>query len=443
MFDFLLVFFTFVVPGLFFSIVFFKVHQFKLCVVDMMFWGHFFIVLMPSIVFLFDETKDMSFRYYLAAAMGTLLLPLGALIGQTLIPLREGKRAEFRYAPLNTNPLTDGHTLKVMVGLLVICCISVTLLAISTSDFPLRALFTRSGVDVFKSLRNETGESSSIINDVVLWTLAPILFVSAVLYWRYAQTLGTKIFLIICMLVPFINNSYAGRKTPVATMFLLALFASLIASRRKSPLFHLSKRKVRLIVFFGTIICGYPIAIFMFLPAGANYDFFELIRIGLFERIFLRPAENTYAAFALFPEQYPFTRFFDIGKIATLFGDEPIRVSKLVSFSFRGTEANSPPTSVGVFYFQNGWPGVVIISVFVGMVLKISENILLNHVDKTVINVALYALLLNGAIRISWGQYHAVFLIEAIVPMFTLALTLAFLQRPAVIVPHRFKSRNV
>jgi hypothetical protein len=443
MFDFWLVFITFVVPGLFFSIIFFKIHEFKLAVVDMMVWAHVFIILVPSIVFLVVEDRENAFRFYLAAAMGTLLLPLGALIGQLLFPLTEQKRLEFRYAPVKTNPLTDANTLRVMAVLLAICTVSVLLLAVSTSQYPLKALFSGSDVLLVKSLRRETGESSSFINDLTLWTLAPVLFVTAILYWRNAKTLSTKVFLLACMIVPFLNNSYSGRKTPVATMFLLGLIATFIASQRKPQLLRFSMRKMRLFIFFGIVIIGYPLSVFMFLPAGTTYDFWELMRVGIFDRIFLKPADNTYAAFLLFPETYEFTRFFDIGKIASLLGAETLHVSSMISFSYHGTTENSPPVSVGVAYYQHSWPGVVIISLLVGMVLKISENIFVSSVDKTPFSIALYALLVNGAIRISWGEYHSVFMTEALVPVFVMIAIITYTQRPAVMVPRLYRQQNV
>lgn len=114
---------------------------------------------------------------------------------------------------------------------------------------------------------------------------------------------------------------------------------------------------------------AYPLFIFLLKPFGAQNDLLTILKTGIFNRLFLRPALNGYFTFEIFPFYLPFTKLANIGDIAALMNWPYIPLSKEVAFYRFGRIMNSPPPAMGAFYAQGGWAMIILGTTFSAVVL--------------------------------------------------------------------------
>ena len=237
----------------------------------------------------------------------------------------------------------------------------------------------------------------------------------------------------ICLagvIIAFLYNAWPGSKTPVATLFLLITVILVLRSRELPAGIYLKNdqagmkriwRKKSKGLKFGIIgtfifVIGYPFLIFIFLPAGQNG--IGYIFESIFTRIFLKPAENTYVAFEVY-NIGNYTKFGDIRIIADIFDINYVHLSMEVAIHRGlGEFTNSPPATIGRFYAQGGMLVVALMGAFSGFLFRYCENILLNTQYKTPLTLAVYAVVIFGAFRYSWGNFYSLLYSELFIPIF-------------------------
>jgi hypothetical protein len=176
---------------------------------------------------------------------------------------------------------------------------------------------------------------------------------------------------------------------------------------------------MRTAVLFAVVaigMLGYPLLVFLYRPLGQDNPLWYVLVYGVFGRIFFRPALNAYYAFEIFPQHHPFTWFADVSTWAQLRGIEFINISTVVSGYRVDAQGAAPPPSIGTFYAELGWPGVVLGALFAAALFKAVENIFFNARRIDAIHLALYSVLVYGAFRFNWGYFHPIVKTECILP---------------------------
>src|SRR5690606_3349974 len=77
---------------------------------------------------------------------------------------------------------------------------------------------------------------------------------------------------------------------------------------------------------------------------------------------------------------------------------------------------NAPPPSVSSFYAMAGWPLVVLGTLWASFLFRAGEIFLLTRPKRTVVEVALFVMLLYAAFRFSWASFHSILGTEMMIP---------------------------
>lgn len=397
-------------------------------VIAVLFVTHLLSTLFPSFMFLFDPTMPASPSFFVAACVATILIPIGAMLADGFYQIDPSKAHAFVQGPFAEDPSTV-RQVKLVSYFLFVFCLSNLVYVIETSPaYPLKQLLFGAASSVFHESRYDFSHSISVFARLFQLFVMPMLFVIAAFTWKYHKTWTGKLFVIGCMGVAFINNSYAGRKTPIAILFVLVLFYWFLLPRKKGAGLFVPANAVPLLAIGGAM--AYPFFIFSFLPVGQNLPFFTVLMQAIIGRVLYNPAYNTYAAFQLFPHYFPFTNFTDVNLFAFLFGFPGFNLSTATGLAAHGEQTNAPPPTLGTFYAEAGWPGVIFGTLFATFVFRITETFFIGTVKKTRVTAAFYALMLYGGFRFSWGDFPSIVVYEVLIPVFfMLGVCMFFLPR--------------
>lgn len=276
-------------------------------------------------------------------------------------------------------------------------------------------------------VKEQRASSSSAGTAFALARLFFVPFLAALVAasWSYLKARRARLLGAFTLTLSFVYQTYTSRKTPVVTLllalFVVAVFHSAgLRSFARSFRNRSARRRARwtriaaLTLVVGMI--GYPIAVFSLKPYGQTSSIREVIAGGLAARAVTKPAQNTYYAFEMFPKALPFTLGSDIPLVASLTGKQLVDLSSLIAVR-QGLrpEVNSPPTSVGAFWAEAGWLGIILGSVLAGLIYTMLDRSVRRLAGHPV-GIALMAMLYWGAIRFSMGYFHAILLTETVVP---------------------------
>lgn len=385
-------------------------------VIAVLFVTHLLCTLAPSLMFLFDPTMPVASHFFVGACLATLLIPIGAMIADTVYRLNASKVEGFLQGPFIEDSDTIRQVKNFTYLLFGVCVCNLLYVMRSSPTYPLKELLLGAAASDFHQSRYDTSHQASLIVRLFQLFVMPMLFIISAFSWKYYKSLTGKLFVIACMGVAFLNNSYAGRKTPIALFFMLTFFYWFFLPRKKGAGIFVRSNLVPLAAIGGAM--AYPFMIFMFLPVGQNLTLFAVLTDAIIGRILYNPAFNTYAAFQLFPQYFPFTDFTDVNLLASVFGFQSFELSTAVAYAAHGTDAHAPPPTLGTFYAEGGWLGILIGIPFASFFFRMSETFFLGAVKKTRVTAAFYALMLYGGFRFSWGDFPSVVVYEVIFPVF-------------------------
>ena len=408
-------------------------------VMQVMFWSHFLAQFIPATIIAQNSVSFAREPYLLSCAAVLMLIPIGGYIGDVLFPSK-GHKA-FINQPLADYVVIGKKYINFFMLLSITGALLLVIYVVLVPSFPLYNLI--SGTSDIASFQIERREAASLglIFGVAQRFIMPLLFVLGILGASYLPSRNAKRWSVFAVIIAFLYNSWPGNKTPVATLFTVATFAVIFWRMRpvavtdsigKHRTNNYQKRKkkkpFRMQPFFLLSVAAlYPVLIFMYKPAGKQG--YGYIFESVFTRIFFKPAENTYAAFELYSIR-PFTEFADIDKLANLFGWPIVHLSQEISiYRGFGEFTNSPPAAIGNFFAQGGIPVLMFGTLLAATIFKIVENMIYNAKYKSPVIIAFYALLLFGAFRFSWANFHTLLFTELFGPMAVAAILWSLIGR--------------
>lgn len=398
-------------------------------VVVVMYLLHIAAQVAPAFSFLNSPDRPAAHTYFVAAAVVAPIIPIGAYIADFLVAVPQRRRHRYFVEPLDEAPELRSATKRLLILAALACGALFALYVVRAPSVPIATLLQPdTDPRQFKELRASASPSETgYIFGVGRTFLMPLLFLLILSSWSWLRTTRIGPLRVPLLAMAILYGAYTGAKTPVTQLFVLGLLLWMIrrqrlgSSARSTSLPRWRKRAVGAIAIFGMV--GYPLLIFSYLPLGQNNTIETVFVEGVVKRLTERPAENTYAAFEIFPSDQPFTGFADVQRLSAVMGWEPINLSYVVAQHRKGFAVSSPPATIGAFWAEAGWPAVTLGYLVAASVMRAMENVIVRQRRKTYVHDVLLAIVLYGAFRLAWSDFTGVLLSEAVVPgLLTLGL---------------------
>lgn len=397
---------------------FFQLRQFwRPGVIHWLYGFHMTAQWMPGIFFFFESERTAGAPFFLAMSLAAVLIPLGGVAVAYIFP--HTRQIDALSSPKDKGIGAEKDMTAFFPLLFAAVFVTIGFYVQAVPKSPLIDLLQgHSAVSVMQS--RLAASDAGYVYGLARIFMMPFAFIFCLMAWRRKQGFVVSLALATVMAATLAYNGYNTEKMPVAMIFLLGLMCFVYKAdfTRKG----INWRYLWPILLLVVLILAYPVLVFLFTPNVVGKGFFYLFKVGIFDRIFLRPAVNAYYAFELFPHFYPYTCFQDVVKLANVMDWPVFRLPQEVAMYKYGISMNAPPPSVGNFYAQAGWLGVVLGTVAAAFIFRLLEAFLLSRPRQTAIEFCLYMMLLYGAFRFSWSNFHNIFLTETIVPvLFVLA----------------------
>lgn len=404
-------------------------------VVHAVFAGHLFLCFAPAVYITTTIADKASALFLLTAAMSALLIPLGARFSDyvfTILPCRAAAAAvgDDVSAGGMTHP-ASGQTAALVRAdvffLSALGCVSVVIFAVLLFKIPSIPLLDLLRGEHYKNVQ----DARSAVNN------AGYVFGAARLYWMPLLFLSllaaamlnpSRRMWLVTALIGALVFFYAGlnsQKTPIAMMLACAGGVVFLAARPSPKLY---RRLAVIAALLFAAITFYALLIFLLKSNKGGADVLVLFTDDILGRIAYKPAFNSYQAFLLFPDVFPHTYGRDIGAVAAVTGEQPLSVSRLIGYWKWGKLVNAPPPSLGMFFAQGGLVLALSGMFIAAAVFRATERAFI-CAPASPVRLAAYVLLLWGAVRISWGYFHTIFLTETIVPVLITLAVLTLLHR--------------
>jgi oligosaccharide repeat unit polymerase len=377
------------------------------------------VVVIPSFFVFAEQVEPYRSRYLFAVESVLVTAPFGVFLGKAL--LHSGREETVRYfaAPIRAEP--GDRSLLVYSGLLILTLLVAITYIIEVENIPLSYLVAHPGAYIETGYLRE--ESMKLLKSrfAYVYFLArssvyPFLILLA--YGRYLRTRQRKWLLafMFCLVTGVLYAGLTTAKSPVATI--------VVAIYILHYLFRSGRVSVRSV--FAGMVCfiAFPVAVTAFMRYGTGLGPLG-ITASLWRRLFYVPAEVLYYYFEIFPDVIPYLHGRTIGKVAELFGVEPVNVANLVALYVNprsGSRFASAPF-VGNLNADFGLFGVLAGGFLVGVLLQVVHVFLLRRA-KTMLNLSTYAflsmsfVLLNSTalttVLFSYGVFVILFLVWSI-----------------------------
>lgn len=395
-------------------------------ILPVMYLSHILIQEIPAIYILFMDGGGAASLFFMINSLSSCLIAFFMFLILFFGEAPGGRRGNYpgRFDFLLSDPYKNR---AIMIFYFCFCFVLLLLYMAKTGSSPLFFLLSGkvSGVDAVEARLAANAGQQGLVFGMALRFFMPMLFMMGVVS-LIAGTGGSRFFSFFCVLVAFVYTAWAMDKTPVVALFvLLVLYLVFYRQEIKGRGFESFSDKIsvnralkktrRILLFFCLLAVIYPVFIFSFLPASENG--WGYVAGHIFKRLFFIPALNSYAAVDLFSGSAGFTFFKDISGYASLVGEKYFNLSFFVA-SHRGMieGSYSPPAAIGNFYAQAGMVGVVLGVIFAVLVFKLSEALIHRISAPPIIKVPAYIILVYGAFRFSWANFHTILATEVVVP---------------------------
>lgn len=375
------------------------------------------------------------FTYMWAVALTLLMMAVGGIAAAFLFKFHERHIREYYHQLVDAVPSVPEK--RFWLGFGVVMAGIFILYLSEVRSYPLYWLLSGKVSNlVANELRRESMGPSMASPFWYLFSvgrayLFPLLFVMSLAMRSHLRTGSTKALSIAFVGLVLIYNSWSGAKTPIAILFLMALFLFFLRTNRMSTRamqYKATFRRHRRKIILGTVISfivmlGYPVFIFKFKSYGMDRSVFEILVGGVLGRIFYTPVNVASLQWVMFPNLYEFTYFRDIYKLSLVMGWEYFDLSHEVARFIGGREgSDSPPSCIGNFYVQAGWPMVVIGGFTIGFSLQAAQAWLARHAPKGPVTLAVVVYLCYAGFRLSMTSFHGVVMSEGLIPSFLIIL---------------------
>ena len=378
---------------------------------------------LSSVFFLGADTEFAQAReFHLAVTLTMAAMTVGAVLANGVVRLRRGEISGFYREASAASPTR--RDIRAVIGLGAVCLLVFGAFATGANSYPLRELLAGADTSQVNELRSMAlGEESRpfwLLFGTFRVSVMPLLFICALLVWKHARGMVTRLALGCSMTVVLVYQSWTSAKTPVAMLAAFVAIALLI--RRPERGNRSCGRTIVGLVLLGSIVVGYPFWIFSMKQFGQSNTAETVVVDGIVNRIARTPAELSYTQFEIFPEQLPYTEFRDISLLSRVLDREYVNLSRTTARLAHGTVSNAPPASPGNLYAQGGWWVLGIGSMLMGAVLHIVQVWAVRRLPASPLSIGLMVLLCWGAFRLSMTSFHSFLMTEAVVPFFAVAV---------------------
>lgn len=402
-------------------------------VIGFLYLFHGLATVLPGIIFCIEGDKPLARTFLWAGILAAYLISVGGIVADIVVPRRSRSAPSLLGVPFADDGAVRLKAKMFFIGLLLVGLALFANTVSSSAHYPLRDLLTIGDAAFYREARREVTQSG-YMQGLSQRFVMPLLFSFAIVHWSmFRGETGWRIAAAFAVVLAFIANSYAGNKTPTGVLFVLGFIIWLHYRHINRQTGQDRARRLRTYLIPAIAIAGaigFPLFIYSQLPVGQTYGIMELLVHAVLRRIFLVPAENSYYAFEVFSSGEPFTYFRDMGKFAQVFGLDYYDLSTAISlYKMQGWDNNAPPTSIGTFFAQGGYPVLILGMVLAAATFRSFENVLLSERRPPPLAVAIYAILLFSAFRFSWAYFHTILLSEAIVPSILVLLLWRFVLK--------------
>jgi len=417
---------SFIMMNKFYRIKYFLSNGFS--VISIMYASHLVMQLGSSVYFYLRNADLHSQKYFLACSLTSVLIPLGGIFGSLFIPHTESREEKYIYLPIDSRLSTKRLCLRYYFIFIMFCLALLIVFILKVESIPIEMLIKGIGkTDPSQvALARRSAKTLGRLFGMGSVFFMPLLFTMSFIGLTYFKTKTIKLLCLFGVLISFIYNAIPGAKTPVTMMFFLGTLVliqqrnqeitikSMFATFRSMKRFKRYTYIFLILMIILTIL--YPVYVFTMLPASDLGIGYLIKRITL--RMVYLPAKSSYTAFTTYGDSREFTYFRDIYLLSDILGRDYEDISKIIAVEQgMGEFTNSPPAAIGNFYAQGGWTVVVIGVLFAAAIFRLFEAYFRRNRDKNLVTFSLYTMLIYGAFRFSWANYHTILATEVIIPM--------------------------
>ena len=334
---------------------------------SLIFFSFTVFISLPSIYICSTENNPAIYPYYFSIVIFYILFPIGLLLGNKIWGINIGRVKILLNSDFQKSKF-DSLFYEILILFIAAGILVFLLYLMRVKTIPLLELIRNPG-DYVRSmaLRQEAYlllKVTFIEKYLFLWErsiiMPIIIFVSLLLYLINRQ----KKFLIIFLVFLFIGllfNSLTLEKSPTA-----AIILSLMA------LYYLRKKQIGVRFLFLSLFFIFliPVLILYFQHLG-HYNIYKLVYITILGRVFITPTEVLYHHFEIFPQIHDFLGGRSTHLFSWLYNDGTFPLANYVARVWW----QSPKTTfvanvifIGNFWADFGFLGVIISSVFVGLI---------------------------------------------------------------------------
>lgn len=379
----------------------------QLTIPSFFYWSYIFIIFIPSF-FVYFENPGLPGERYIFGILGVLIFfPVGVFIANQLFRFKVSEIESYYVKPIikDTSFSKIEKTIWMFLGLAIVlmCTYLFEVLPTIGGHPPILKLF--SGGENYLGIVQLREDSLKLLDSPLKYFYIllkdfyfPLLTIlSLTIHLVYKRRDSWRLFLFTLFLALF-YGSFTLAKAPVAFIFFLLILCFYV--------FKKGEIKKRYLLLIPGLVFLFPIIVVvsLFTISGNDKGIFDAI-MGIFNRIFITPAESIFNFFEIFPFEKDFVYGRTIGKLNFLLFREPLDMNAiLVNHAFiQGPTLESVNMSggfIGYFNADFGLPGVFILTLLTGFLLQFIQIHFLRK-EKTIPRFASYVFIICSTIFIN------------------------------------------
>jgi len=333
-------------------------------------------IAIPGVYITAIEQDPAILTFFMGVLSFYILFPAALLLTNNLLPVDMQKVKNLTQNRFVKSGL-DRKTYEWLLILLGISGLIAAVYLIRVPSVPILELFTDAGA--YRKLTTLREESLKLLNatSIELYAFAwlrsifiPIGITASLFLTIVYKERKYKILFLAFLIPGIIYNAFTLEKSPTAAIFLAIMAMYFLRSGKVS---------FKLILVSILLIFSMPMIIMYFLHLK-HRNILEIISIAVLYRVFVVPSEVLYFHFKIFPRIHDFLN----GQVSQLFAwMHPDGVFPLPNYVAQ-IWWNNPRTTgfantiyMGNFWADFGWPGVIVSTVLLGIVIQLMYRKLL------------------------------------------------------------------
>jgi oligosaccharide repeat unit polymerase len=349
----------------------------KLSIPGFFYLTYIFIIFLPSI-FVYAEKKALPADKFFFSTISVLVtFPLGVAFTNYILGFKKKEISNYYSKPITKDlPINSYKTLSLIFLTPAICLMSIFIFEnlVKTGSAPIISLIF--GTQDYFDLIIQRENSLKLLNSPLRYfyillrdSYFPLIIVFFLTIYLVYKSKNYFLFISIAFILALIYSVFTIAKAPVAIIFFLVLLCYYLYKSGQVSKIYLAISPV--------IVFAFPIFVVRMIFGYAENErgFFDAI-VGLWSRIFLRPAYGLYNFFEIFPYEMDFVYGRTIGKLTYILGREPLDLNTILvnhaynSDALKLKSLNMSGGFIGYFNADFGLIGVIVLCFFTGIFLQ-------------------------------------------------------------------------